>query len=403
MINVLSLFDGMAGGLTAAKRAGLTVRNYYASEIDKYAMAVAKYNHPEIKHIGCIKKVSVRDLEKIDLVLAGPPCQGFSCCGSRLDFDDDRSKLFFNAIEILRKVQKINPDVKFLIENVSSMRKNVKENLSDIIGVQPIEVNSNLVSAQNRNRLYWTNLPNIGKPKDKGIYLGNIIESDVYDKYYLHKNRIFGKSTINRLVDSLRFPDGKAKSLFTEQGFSKIKNTCLVKITTAPKGKRSIKNLVDALKFDDEKSRALTSSGARNISGSNSTCLIVKSHSGKNPGEIKTIDEKTPTLSSSSRVDINHLFQMIRENGSRETFLKACNKLDAIFPACYTNYSFRRLTPVECERLQTMCDNSTKYGVFESGKTKHISNTQRYKMIGNGWTIDTIVNFLNQMENHGTT
>jgi len=157
-MNVLSLFDGMSCGLVALKKAGIKINNYYASEIDKYAAAVARFNHPEIKHLGDIEKLEVGALGKIDLILAGPPCQGFSCSGSRLDFDDPRSLLFFKAIEILWDIQKKNRSVKFLIENVSSMRKNIREQLTELIGVEPIEINSNLVSAQNRNRLYWTNI-----------------------------------------------------------------------------------------------------------------------------------------------------------------------------------------------------------------------------------------------------
>jgi len=370
-MNVLSLFDGMSCGLVALKKAGIKINNYYASEIDKYAAAVARFNHPEIKHLGDIEKLEVGALGKIDLILAGPPCQGFSCSGSRLDFDDPRSLLFFKAIEILWDIQKKNRSVKFLIENVSSMRKNIREQLTELIGVEPIEINSNLVSAQNRNRLYWTNINMSGQPKDKGIFLRDILESNVDDKYYLHKNSLVGK--------------------------------------------RSLKHLVDGLRFENEKSKALTASAARNISGSNSTCLIAQIPRGKNAGGIKAIDGKTPTLSSNSWVDNNHLFEMIRKNGDEKTFIKVRKKLrrkpnqakasiltcgansggdhSAMDYILYNDFSFRRFTPVECERLQTLPDYYTAMGAFEN-KGKLISNFQKYKMIGNGWTISVITHIL---------
>lgn len=361
-MNVLSLFDGMACGLVALKKAGIKVENYFASEIDNYASAVARFDHPEIKHIGDVEKIEVRALGKIDLILAGPPCQGFSCSGSRLDFKDPRSLLFFKAIEILWDVQKMNPGVKFLIENVSSMRKDVRTQLSELLQVEPIEINSNLVSAQNRSRLYWTNLHRPGQPKDKGIFLKDILESNVENKYYLHENSISGK--------------------------------------------RALKHLVDGLRYDNEKSKALTSTGSRNISGSNSTCLIIQNPRGKNAGGIKAIDGKTPTMSSSKWVNNNHLFEMIRKNGDEKTFIKVSKKLrrkpDQAKASCltgggkavgdhsamdyilYDDFSFRRFTPIECERLQTLDDNYTE----------GVSNTQRYKMIGNGWTVDVIAHIL---------
>lgn len=418
-MNVLSLFDGLASGLVALKRLGIPVDNYFASETDKYASAVARFNHPEIIHLGDIRGYKKWELPKIDLILAGPPCQGFSCAGTRLDFDDPRSLLFFKAIEILWDIQKINPDVKFLIENVSSMRKDVRTELDELIEVPSISIDSNLVSAQNRNRLYWSNSPG-PLPADKKIYLRDILEANVGEEYYLHKT-IAGQSTLRRLVDSMRFEGEKSKSVLAQSGFTKMGNTCLVetgKVMTMPDGKRSIKHLVDGLKFDYEKARALTHSGARNVSGSNSTCLIVQRPRGKNAGGLKALDGKTPTLSASNWQDNNYLFEHIWKHGDEKTFLKVCRKLsrkpDQVKASClqvagksggnhsdmdlilYNDMSFRRLTPVECELLQTMEKDHTKLGDF-GNKVKKISNTQRYKMTGNGMTIDVIINRLEQM------
>ncbi len=366
-MNVLSLFDGMACGLISLKRSGIKVNNYYASEIDKYASAVARFNHPEIKHIGDVEKIEVGALGHINLILAGPPCQGFSCSGSRLDFNDPRSLLFFKAIEL---IWDLKPKY-FLIENVSSMRKDVRAQLTELIGVEPIKINSNLVSAQNRNRLYWTNLPAPGQPKDKGILLKDILESNVDDKYYLHENSRTGKTALEKIVKGL--------------------------------------------KFDSEKAHTLTASGARHIDGSSSTCLIVQNPRGKNAGGIKAIDGKTPTLSSNAWVNNNHLFEMIRKNGDEKTLLKVSKKLrrkpdqakastltcgaksagdhSAMDLILYDDFSFRRLTPVECERLQTLPDYYTAMGAF-GNKGTLISNTQSYKMIGNSWTVDVISHIL---------
>lgn len=155
--NVLALFDGMSCGQIALGRAGITYDNYYASEIDKYAMKVTMANYPNTKQIGSVTEVDVTTLPKISLIIGGSPCQGFSNAGKGLNFDDPRSKLFFEYVRILNEVKRINPEVKFLLENVK-MKKEWQDIISEQLGVQPIEINSALVSAQNRKRLYWTNI-----------------------------------------------------------------------------------------------------------------------------------------------------------------------------------------------------------------------------------------------------
>lgn len=157
-MNVLSLFDGMACGRVALERAGIPVTSYYASEIDKYAMKVAKRNWPDIVHIGCVTNVAVKDLPIVpDLVIGGSPCQGFSFAGKRLNFDDPRSKLFFEFHRIWEETKALNPDAKFMLENVR-MDQRSEGTISQLMGVQPLKINSALVSAQNRERLYWTNI-----------------------------------------------------------------------------------------------------------------------------------------------------------------------------------------------------------------------------------------------------
>lgn len=169
-MNVLSLFDGISCGQVALERDGIEVNNYYASEIDKYAIQVAQHNYPNTIQLGDIATINGNDLPKIDLLIGGSPCQGFSFAGKQLNFNDPRSKLFFEYIRILKEVK---PKY-FLLEN-NRMKKEYQDIISKYLGVQPIKINSCLVSAQNRVRLYWTNIPNVAEPIDKKIMLKDII------------------------------------------------------------------------------------------------------------------------------------------------------------------------------------------------------------------------------------
>lgn len=173
-INVLSLFDCISCGQIALERAGIKVDNYYASEIDKHSIQVTKHNYPNTKHIGDVKQVKGGDLPKIDLLIGGSPCQGFSFAGKQLNFDDPRSNLFFEFVRLLKETK---PKY-FLLENVK-MKKEYQEVITGLLGVQPIEINSSLLTAQNRKRIYWTNIPNIEQPKDLGIIYADIIGGDV--------------------------------------------------------------------------------------------------------------------------------------------------------------------------------------------------------------------------------
>lgn len=169
-INVLSLFDGISCGQIALERAGIEVENYFASEIDKYAIQVTQNNYPNTKQLGSVINIKAKDLPKIDLLIGGSPCQGFSFAGKQLNFDDPRSKLFF---EFVRLKNDVNPTY-WLLEN-NKMKKEYQDIISNYLGVEPIKINSSLVSAQNRERLYWTNIPNVTQPKDKKIMLSDIV------------------------------------------------------------------------------------------------------------------------------------------------------------------------------------------------------------------------------------
>lgn len=172
-INVVSLFDGMSCGQIALERCGIKVNNYFASEIDKYAMKVTQHNYPQTQQIGNVLDVKGWDLPNIDLLYGGSPCQGFSFSGKQLNFDDPRSKLFF---EFVRLVNEIKPKY-WMLENVN-MKKEYQDIISHHLGVEPIEINSSLLSSQNRVRLYWANF-NIEQPKDKNITLIDILEDNI--------------------------------------------------------------------------------------------------------------------------------------------------------------------------------------------------------------------------------
>src|SRR5690554_3214047 len=218
-INVLSLFDGMSCGQIALKELGIKINTYYASEIDKYAIAQTQLNFPSTIQLGSVTEMDVSELEPIDLLIGGSPCQSFSFAGKRngmsttcneeiytleryLELKSDgfefegESYLFWEYMRILTDIRKYNPDVKFLLENVE-MGSKWERVLSEAIGIFGVHINSALVSAQNRKRIYWTNIKvreeglfgelhsDIPQPEDRGILLKDILEDEVDDKYYL--------------------------------------------------------------------------------------------------------------------------------------------------------------------------------------------------------------------------
>lgn len=202
-LTVLSLFDGMSCGAIALREAGFKVKQYFASEIDKAAIRQTQHNFPETIQLGSVVGVNVSELPHIDLLIGGSPCQGFSFAGKQLNFSDPRSVLFFEYVRILREIQKYNPDVKFLLENVR-MLSEYENIISSHLGIFPVAINSALVSAQNRYRLYWTNIriksvrdlfgstlhTDIPQPEDRGIYLRDILDSDVDSRFYLKSDEI---------------------------------------------------------------------------------------------------------------------------------------------------------------------------------------------------------------------
>ncbi len=307
-MNVLSLFDGMSCGQIALNRAGVKYDRYFASEIDKYAIKVAKANYPHTIHVGDVTQIGRPSSDNIDLLMGGSPCQGFSVAGKQLDFDDPRSKLFF---EFVRLKDELKPKY-FLMENVP-MKQESQDIITRYLGVKPVTINSSLFSAQNRKRLYWTNIPFDIPTDDKGIILQDVLE------------------------------DGIANEAMTNQNG---KSHCITARYNGAVWWNSIQR----------KQRTMVQVGeADNIKGFDSIKRIYSPNG------------KAPTLTT-------------MQGGHREP--KVAIDLQS------NGMQWRKLTPVECERLQTVPDNYTN----------HVSNSQRYKMLGNGWTVDVIAHIMKGIE-----
>ena len=314
--SVLSLFDGMSCGQIALNRMGIEYDNYFASEVDKHAIKVTQTNYPKTIQLGDVTKVKGVDLPKIDLLIGGSPCQGFSFAGKGLNFEDPRSKLFFEFVRLKNETQ---PKY-WMLENVK-MKSEHQNIISEILGVKPVLINSELVSAQSRERLFWTNIPITELPTDKGILLKDIIEigEPIKDK----------SQTI-------------LATLYKENAKSMIKRNKAGLLVKMSSENPRIKEL------------SITDRGIRPHRNDKRKSGI---------SEIGTIhypDTKSYTITA------NHAPKVLTEI-----------------------IGWRKLTPKECERLQTVPDNYTDC----------VSDTQRYKMLGNGWTVDVIAHIFGSLLN----
>lgn len=286
-MNVLSLFDGISCGQIALQKAGIVVTNYFASEIDPYALKVTQANYPQTIQLGDVLELNLQDLPEIDLLIGGSPCQGFSFAGKQLNFKDSRSKLFFEFVRILD----ILKPTYFLLENVP-MKQQYQNIISECLKVQPLQINSRLVSAQNRNRLYWTNISSIVPISDHNIKIQDILETP----------GVVASQRGRFLVNGKR-QDGKMKTAGLTKQYIEFRH--------------------------DNKSNALTTVRKDNV---------------------------------------------VVEHTLRERILAS-------------DIPHRYLTPLECERLQTIPDNYTQ----------GLSDTQRCKLLGNAWTVDILTHIFKHM------
>jgi DNA-cytosine methyltransferase len=314
--NVLSLFDGISCGQIALNRAGIKYDKYFASEIDKYAIKVTQTNFPDTIQLGDITQIKGADLPKIDLLIGGSPCQGFSFAGKQLNFNDPRSALFFEYVRLLRECE----PTYFLLENVV-MKKEYQDVISGYLGVEPIMINSSLVSAQNRKRLYWTNIPNVKQPEDRKITLRDVLKSwkPLKEKSQTILSTIYKEN---------------AKSMLKRRKYGLLATELYY-----PEGHPLYVKLAESVTSEDTVYQYRRTYVRENKSG---VC---------------------PTLTANMGTG-GHNVPIIKDG-----------------------IGIRKLTPVECERLQTIDENYTSY----------ISNSQRYKCIGNGWTVEVIAHILKEI------
>ena len=358
-ITVLSLFDWMSCWRLALERAWIPVENYWACEIDKCAAQVSRNNRDDVFHLWDVRDLSWWDFsedvcwEPIDLLIGGSPCQWFSSAGKGLNFEDPRPKLFFEFVRILNEAK---PRF-FLLENVPMKEEWIKIINQHLGGIQPTVINSSLVSAQNRERLYW-----IGKrewdrykmiyiplPEDKKLTLKDILQDKVEEKYMLSEQLVNGflnKSSVFRDRFKITSPEEKGACLTTNNQGSYITQSYIL-CNINPSGNGQNGNVYSS----EGKSPTLTTNKGE-------WPKILQLPRGANKWGI--FEQKTPTLSSNSRQYNNLLHNW---------------------------YCLRRLTPIECERLQTLPDDYTA----------GVSNSQRYKMLGNGRTVDVIAHIFREM------
>lgn len=317
---VLSLFDGYSGAQAALERAGIPVAKYYASEIDKWAIKIAQKNYPNTIQLGDIQQWYAWDIEQPDLIIGGSPCQGLSRAGRGKGLADVRSKLFYHFVLLVRYVYQ--PKY-FVLENVKLKKKDL-DTFNKLVEIEPVIINSALVSAQSRERMYWCNFT-VTQPTDKGILLKDVLESGVVDRdksYCIDANYWKGTSALHYAKHHRRqivFPDTTVLDEF---------NTVVAEMR---------KNKPDKIGFFKEDKRQ---------------------------SRVYSTDGKSVALCG--------------EGGG----------WGAKTGLYFDNGQIRKLTPIECERLQTLPDNYTQ----------GVSNTQRYRMLGNGFTIDVIAHILKEMQ-----
>lgn len=405
-LRVLSLFDGMSCGQIALRELGYPIEKYYASEVDKFVIAQTQLNFPETIQLGDVRNLEVESILQdgdIDLLIGGSPCQSFSFAGKRVGMTtveneeiytldrylelkqqgfefQGQSYLFWEYMRILRDLRKRNPNILFLLENVE-MGKKWEEVLSTAIGIHGVHINAALVSAQNRKRIYWTNIrvkyhedrllpfSDIPQPEDRGIMLKDILETEVEEKYYL-KDEV-----VQKLLEH------KQRHKEAGHGFGAVFHDTAGKMGAVKVGGKGVDDLVKIeanshlLKnITDTEGKAHTFLATSHKGAwANGMSLIVQrdvvrvdgSPKASQPDRVYSKDGKSPTLGS------NHFANTIN---------------------VALNFRIRRLTPTECARLQAV----PEWYIW------NCSATQQYRMLGNGWCVEVIKHIFSFLPEHFT-
>lgn len=384
-MKVLSLFDGISCGKVALERAGIEVDQYYASEIDEGAIAISKERHPDIMYLGSVtdwKKWGI-DFSEIDLLIGGSPCTGFSIAGKQLNFKDPQSKLFFEYVDILNEIKKANPNVKFLLENVK-MKKEYENVITDYLGVEPIAIDSALVSAQRRKRLYWTNIEGVLQPEDKGIMLKDIVHENVDLDTAMSKSwcKWFSERMDKLLEKSFVAISSKKAVTMTARQYANWQGNFVFEAL-----QEYVIPFNDSLHILDRVSKSgrlmyfnsggqgdrVYSAGGKGVTlygegggrGAKMGCYLI--------GNVEFNDF------SDARLADGQWFYGLTDVSRKPVLVKGY---------------IRKLTPTECERLQTLPDGYTQ----ATFKGKPISDAKRYKALGNGWTVDVIAHILRNLK-----
>lgn len=373
-MNVLSLFDGMSCGQIALNRLGIKYDNYFASEIDKYAIKITQKNYPNTIQVGSVTELKAEDLPRIDLLIGGSPCQGFSFAGKQLNFEDPRSKLFFEFVRLLKELK---PKY-FLLENVK-MKIEHESVITQYLGVNPVEINSALVSAQNRRRLYWTNIPGdiktifgtkISQPEDKDIILKDIVHENEFEAVLKDYGKYRSKNYKSNNIDANYFKgeDNHAQGTQTIEWLKEY-------IVPFDKTLKTLDKEVEKGKVGYFR----TDSQANRVYYIHDKAVTLTGESG---GGAAKMGQYLFGCITPDRIEKRQNGQ--RFNNGKKFYTLTAQDQHGILTEGY----IRKLTPIECERLQTVPE----------GYTEGVSNSQRYRMLGNGWTVDVIAHILKNME-----
>jgi DNA-cytosine methyltransferase len=362
-MKILSLFDGVSCARLALEANGIKVDKYYASEIDKYAIKVTQANRPDTIHLGSV--VGLHLEENIDLLIGGSPCQDLSIAKKdRKGLSGDRSSLFYEYVRILNEIK---PKY-FILENVASMPKEAKQTITEeLFGIEPVMINASLVSAQNRKRLFWVGKlqsdgsykqVEISQPEDRGILLKDILEINVDEKFYVY-NQYNNRTMIDK-CGTLGICMGRT----AKQGYQ------LVKIGHFNSGGQG-----DRIYSQEGKSVSLSANGGGR--GAKTGLYLVKAAAQR--GRYLINGKRKDIIGAKTQ-------QRIEIGGDKAHTLTKVQKDSMVSQ----NEQVRKLTPIECERLQSMPDNWTN-------PTGDISNTQRYKMCGNAFNVEVVAHILKYM------